>query len=47
MNQFGESGDKPTKLRTLLKTVAPGPRPERFTGRDTPGWTCCRAAECG
>ena len=40
-------GGKPAKVRKLLETVAPGPRAELFTVRDTPGWTCCRVAECG
>ena len=40
-------GGKPAKVRKLLEAVAPGPRAELFTIRATPGWTCCRVAECG
>ena len=40
-------GGKPAKMRKLLEEVTPGPRAELFTIRDTPGWTCCRVAECG
>ena len=40
-------GGKPAKMRKLLEEVTPGPRAELFTIRATPGWTCCRVAECG
>ena len=40
-------GSKPAKVRKLLEAVAPGPRAELFTVRETTGWTCCRVAECG